>query len=87
MGFVKSDDELKSTARGKGGLYEFYDAEMLVVMWESKPEIIKRLLPPPLKPTERPLVTAFLAYYPKTNFDEWVVHSHSIYLLELYSYP
>lgn len=68
MGFVKSNSELKTTARGKGGLYEFYDAEMLVVMWETKPEIIERLLPPPLKPTERPLVTAFLAYYPKTNF-------------------
>jgi acetoacetate decarboxylase len=68
MGFVKTKDELKATARGKGGLYEFYDAEMLVVMWETKPEIIKRLLPPPLKPTDRPLVTAFVAHYPKTNF-------------------
>lgn len=68
MGFVKSDDELKRSVRGKDGLYEFYDAEMLIVMWETKPEIIKRLLPPPLKPTERPLVTAFLAYYPRTNF-------------------
>lgn len=68
MGFVKTKDELKATARGKGGLYEFYDAEMLVVMWETKPEIIKRLLPPPLKSTERPLATAYVAYYPKTNF-------------------
>ncbi|GAG93914.1 unnamed protein product, partial [marine sediment metagenome] len=24
---------------------DFYDAEMLVVYWETKPEIIKRLLP------------------------------------------
>jgi acetoacetate decarboxylase len=68
MGFVKSKDELKRTTLGKGGLYEFYDAEMLVVMWETKPQIIKRLLPPPLKPTERPLVTALFAHYPKTNF-------------------
>ena len=68
MGFLRSKDELKKSARGKGGLYEFYDAEMLVVMWETKPEIIKRLLPPPLKPTQRPLVTAFVAHYPKTNF-------------------
>jgi len=52
MGFVQSHNEIKRTARGKGGLYEFYDAEMLVVMWETKPEIIKRLLPPPLKPTK-----------------------------------
>jgi acetoacetate decarboxylase len=68
MGFVRSKGELKRSARGKGGLYEFYDAEMLVVMWETKPEIIKRLLPPPLKPTERPVVTAFVAHYPGTNF-------------------
>ena len=32
MGFVKSYKELGRTARGKGGLYEFYDAEMLTVM-------------------------------------------------------
>ncbi len=68
MGFVKTRDELKATAWGKHGLYEFYDAEMVVVMWDTKPEIIKRLLPPPLKPTDRPLVTAFVAHYPKTNF-------------------
>jgi len=67
MGFVKSFEELGRTARGKGGLYEFYDAEMLTVMWETKREIVKRLLPPPLKPTRRPLAMAFVAYYPKTN--------------------
>jgi len=68
MGFVKTKDEIKATARGKDGLYEFYDAEALFVMWDTKPEIIKRLLPPPLKPADRPLVTAFVAHYPKTNF-------------------
>jgi acetoacetate decarboxylase len=68
MGFVRTRDELRATARGKTGLYEFYDAEMLVVMWETNPEAIKRLVPPPLKPTDRPLVTAFVAHYPKTNF-------------------
>jgi len=41
---------------------------MLVVMWETKPEIIKRLLSPPLKSTERPLVISFIAHYRKTNF-------------------
>jgi len=68
MGFVKSSDELKRTARGKDGLYHFYDAEMLTVMWETKREIVKRLLPPPLKPTRRPLAMAFIAYYARTNF-------------------
>lgn len=68
MGFVKTRDEINVTARRWGGLYEFYDAEMLVVMWETKPKIIKRLLPPPLEPADRPLAMAFVAYYPKTNF-------------------
>jgi len=68
MGFVRSFEELGRTAKGRGGLYEFYDAEMLRVMWETKPEIVERLLPPPLKPAARPLATAFVAHYPQTNF-------------------
>ncbi len=69
MGFVKTMDELKATVSGKAGrLFEFYDAEILLVMWETKPEIVKRLLPPPLRPTDRPLATAYLAHFPKTNF-------------------
>ena len=65
MGFVKSQEELAKLAREK---LEFYDAEMLLVMWETKAEIVRRLLPPPLKPAARPLATAFVAHYPKTNF-------------------
>jgi acetoacetate decarboxylase len=65
MGFVKTSEEVAELNRRE---FEFYDAEMLVVMWETKPEIIKRLLPPPLVPAERPIATAFLAHYPKTNF-------------------
>ncbi|KWX78382.1 hypothetical protein AML91_05420 [Paenibacillus jilunlii] len=41
---------------------------MLTVYWETKPEIIARLLPKPLKPASRPLVNAFVANYPATNF-------------------
>ena len=65
MGFVKSFEEIMATSRDKA---EFYDAEMLTVFWETKREIVERLLPPPLEPTEIPLVTAFVANYPKTNF-------------------
>jgi acetoacetate decarboxylase len=46
----------------------FYDAEILTVYWETKPEIIERILPPPLKPAKRPMVHAFVANYPRTNF-------------------
>lgn len=66
MGFVKSMAELMANARTTA---DFFDAEMLSVYWETKPEIISRLLPPPLKPSDYPLAMAFVANYPKTNFD------------------
>ncbi len=66
MGFVKSFQEIMATARTTA---EFIDAEMLTVFWETRPDIAARLLPPPLKPAEYPLAMAFVANYPKTNFD------------------
>jgi acetoacetate decarboxylase len=47
---------------------EFYGAEMLAALWGTKPEIVERFLPPPLKPVERPIAMALVADYPKTNF-------------------
>ena len=66
MGFVKSMDELMANERTSA---DFFDAEMLSVFWETKPEIVSRLLPPPLKPADYPLAMAFVADYQKTNFD------------------
>jgi acetoacetate decarboxylase len=66
MGFVKSFEDILANRRETA---EFYDAEMLAVFWKTRPEIVARLLPPPLKPSEYPLAWAFLAYYPRTNFD------------------
>ena len=65
MSFVQSFENLMKMTRET---YDFYDAEMLTVIWETKPEIVKRLLPPPLKPGKMPLAVAFVANYPKTNF-------------------
>jgi acetoacetate decarboxylase len=65
MGFVKSPEDLKKLTRKS---YDFYDAEFLSVYWETKPEIIKKVLPPPLKPAKHPIANAFVANYPKTNF-------------------
>lgn len=65
MGFVKNLEEIMSMVNEAG---EFYNAEMLIIYWETKKEIIKRLLPRPLKPTENPIATAFIAKYPETNF-------------------
>jgi len=66
MGFVKTFEQIMANTRVTA---DFYDAQMLVVFWETKPEIIVRLLPPPLKPTIHPIAYAFVAYYPSTNFD------------------
>lgn len=66
MGFVKTFEQIISNTRTTA---DFYDAQMLVVYWETKPEIIAKLLPPPLKPATYPLAMAFVAFYPSTNFD------------------
>jgi Acetoacetate decarboxylase (ADC) len=65
MGFLRTSEEIIAMA---GRRPEFYGAEMLMVIWESKTEIVKRLLPPPLKPVAKPIAAAFVADYPKTNF-------------------
>ena len=61
MGFIKSVEEIQAF-RSKTA--EFYEAEMLMVLWETKPEMIAGLLPWPLKPAEYPLAIAFVANYP-----------------------
>ena len=45
----------------------FAGAEMLTVLWETKAEIIERILPPPLKPVSRPIAMAFIVNYPSSN--------------------
>ena len=66
MGFVKTFQEIMANIKPTG---DFYDAEMLTLLWETKPEIIARLLPAPLKPAAQPVAMAFVADYPRTNFD------------------
>lgn len=66
MGFVKPLEEMLKYATESS---DFYDAETLTVIWETRPLIVKRLLPPPLKPAKRPIAMAFIANYPRTNFD------------------
>ena len=65
MSFVKSFEEIVKNYRETS---DFYDAETLTVIWETKPEIVERLLPSPLKPARRPLAVAIVANYPRTNF-------------------
>ncbi|MGA3117549.1 MAG: acetoacetate decarboxylase family protein [Syntrophobacteraceae bacterium] len=81
MGFVKSFEEILASRRETA---DFYDAEMLAVFWETKPEIVARLLPPPLKCAEYPLAYAFVAHYPRTNFDV-TYHESALFLRAVYN--
>jgi len=65
MGFAKTKEELD---RYYGlGVRKFTGARMLGVMFQTKPEIVQRLLPPPLEPGDAPNGLIFIAEYPKTN--------------------
>ena len=65
MGFVKTMDEITECFLGT---FEFYDAEMLTIFFESKMETVQRLVPPPLKPHSGSTGMIFVANYPNTNF-------------------
>ncbi len=47
---------------------EFTNAEMLIAVYKTDPAVVARILPKPLKPPPEPLVMAFVARYPQTNF-------------------
>ncbi|MFT5873556.1 MAG: acetoacetate decarboxylase [Clostridium sp.] len=64
--FTKTMEQIISL-QGKKTI--FYGAEVLNTVWETKPEVIAKLLPAPLKPVKnKPLVSTFVANYPKTSF-------------------
>ncbi len=65
MGFVKTKEELDSYY--SLGVRKFIDSRMLGVMFETRPEIVERLLPPPLEPADSPSGMMFIAQYPETN--------------------
>ena len=65
MGFVKTMEEISERYLET---FEFYDAEMLTIYFETKIGVVERLLPPPLKPATEPVGIVFIANYPKTNF-------------------
>ncbi len=65
MGFVKTREELARYYETPARL--FPGAQMLGALFQTKPEIIARLLPPPLEPTDLPNGLVFVAQYPETN--------------------
>ena len=65
MGFVKTKKEIDDYY--SLGVRKFTGAEMLGVLFETRPEIVSRLLPPPLMPADAPTGLIFIAHYPQTN--------------------
>jgi len=65
MGFVKTRQELDKYFGL--GVRRFSDAKMLAVMFSSRPEVSRKLLPPPLEQADLPGGLIFIADYPKTN--------------------
>ena len=68
MQLVRTPDGLQKR-RGKfadGGLLG--DVNMVIVFFKTDPEIVKQVIPPPLKPGPEPLGHAYVAEFQKTNF-------------------
>ena len=65
MGFVKTPAELSAYFQTPARL--FPGATMLGATFETRPEQVARLLPPPLVPAEAPTGLVFIAEYPRTN--------------------
>jgi len=67
MGFVKTQQELDTIFKKDRISIDFYNGQQLMVYWETKQEIVDRLVPRPLKPV-KPMIAAYAAYFPRTNF-------------------
>lgn len=65
MGFVKTEKELDQYFGMS--VREFPGAKILGMMYETEPEIIAGVLPPPLEPAAEPWALCFIAHYPQTN--------------------
>lgn len=65
MGFIRSQEEIDRYY--SLGVREFPGARMLGLMYETKPEIIAKLLPPPLEPAAERWALCYIAHFPDTN--------------------
>lgn len=65
MGFVRTKEEIDKYYGF--AVREFPGAEMLGIMYETDPEIAKRLLPPPLEPAAEPWAMSYICRFPDTN--------------------
>jgi acetoacetate decarboxylase len=66
MSFIKATKEERLFDRLD--IAEFYGTETLSIIWETKQDIVEKLLPPPLEPFDTPIARAYVCEFPKTNF-------------------
>jgi acetoacetate decarboxylase len=69
MRFALDDEAAAKTKERMANMeFVFFDAEMAMVFFRTDPQVIKQIVPEPLKPSAEPSAMAFVARYPKTNF-------------------
>jgi len=84
MKFALDDEELaKLMERMAGMRFIFFDAEMAMVLFRTDQDVVKRIIPEPLKPLAEPFAMAFMAKYPKTSFGS-VYNEAALFLLVEY---
>jgi acetoacetate decarboxylase len=68
MGIVRSLDEISRWAENLSNGFVLGDAVMIMAMFRTKAEAVKRVLPPPLEPDPDSTGLAYVAEFHRTNF-------------------
>jgi hypothetical protein len=69
MSFVKTPDQVVGGIFFSKHVVYFKPAEVMTILYESKTESIRRNLPPPLEPYEKPYVVIAYNNFKSVNFD------------------
>jgi len=65
MGFVRTQEEIENYY--KLAVRQFPGSKMIGMMYETDPDVIARLLPPPLEPAAEPWALTYICTFPDTN--------------------
>jgi len=68
MGLVRSPDEISALEKHFSNGYVLGDAVMVMAMFRTRAEVVKRVLPPPLEPAPEPTGRVYVAEFHRTNF-------------------
>jgi len=68
MGLVRSSDEISLREKHFSKGFVLGDAVMVMAMFRTRAEVVKRVLPPPLEPDPASIGSAYVAEFHRTNF-------------------